>query len=141
MKVILKRDFNGPGDQFYMSKHNPHEMDEDLLPHLPTDAVIVGKTRDETRLMVLKVRREQNLDAPRDPANPIRLTSDEDLLKRLDTKNLDNKAAERQKAIDAATVDLEAANAKLAGAQTDDEKSAAKSDVKKAQAALDAAKA
>lgn len=92
MKVHLKRDFNAPGDNFFASRNSPVTMGEDMLPYLPSDAVIDGSSRDETRRKVLLARKELKLDEPNKGSGEIdfnkasRLTSDADLLAKAESK-------------------------------------------------------
>lgn len=142
MKVTLKRNFNAPDDHLFYPRNNPNQMDDDLLPYLPSDAVIVGKTRDETRLAVLKARKAAGLDKPSTATESgVRLTSDEDLLKgELDKTQKKDDApkeptkAELEKQLEAAVKRLAAAKKALDAAKTEPDKGVAKQEFEKAEA-------
>lgn len=157
MKITLKRNWNAPGDRLFFVRNNPVEVDDDLLPYLPSDAVIVGQSRNDTRKQVLVERRKQKLDLPTAELPSIALTSDEELLAQIDGKSPTPKTPNpgglgKQKESDKvakATLDanLETAQAnlvnaqkKLADAKTEPEKGVAKADLATAELGVNEAK-
>lgn len=40
--VFLKRDWFDPEGKLWSARNNPHEMDEGLIEHLPSDAIVDG---------------------------------------------------------------------------------------------------
>lgn len=152
MKVTLKRNWNAPGDQLFFVRNNPVEVDDDLLPYLPSDAVIVGQSRNETRKAVLIERRKQKLDLPTAELPQIALTSDEDLLAEVDGKKQANPGGtgnEKPPApVDRATLEAnlktaqanyDAAQIDLADADSEPEKGVAKANLALAQKGMDEA--
>jgi len=45
MKVVLKQDWFGPEAKRYRVRDNPHEMDEGLLPFLPSSAKVLAEEK------------------------------------------------------------------------------------------------
>lgn len=156
MKVHLKRNWNAPGDHLFFVRDSPVEVDDDLLPYIPSDAHIDGKTRNETRTTVLVERRKQGLDKVTAELPSIALTSDEDLLaaaegkgKKAPVSAAEEAAADKEKhVVDRKTLDanlatakanLENAQKKLANAKTEPEKGVAKADVELAEKGINEA--
>ena len=149
MKVLLKRPFSN-GFDFWHHRNNPNEMDDSMLPYLPSDAVILGKTRDETRLAVLKERKKLKLDAPNAAAGEIdyngrgNLKTDEELLAGDVDHSAANKEAQPTKATLAANLktaqnNLRDAQKKLAEAKTEPAKGEAKAEVAMAEKGINEA--
>lgn len=150
MKVHLKRNFNAPGDILFLFRNSPVEVDEEILPYLPSDSRIDGKTRDQTRREVLLKRRELGLDKPNAAANEIdyngsgRMTSDEDLLKtapKADPKTVEKPVtkATLDSNLTAAKEKLEAAQKELVAAKDEPSKGVAKSNLELAKKGVDEA--
>lgn len=157
MKVHLKRNWNAPGDHLFFVRDSPVEVDDDLLPYIPSDAHIDGKTRNETRTTVLVERKKQGLDKVTAELPSIALTSDEDLLAAAEgtgkkapaTTAAEKAAADKEKhAVDRKTLDANLATAKanlanaqkkLANAKTEPEKGEAKADVELAEKGINEA--
>lgn len=86
MKVTLKRNWNAPGDKLFQTRDNPVEVDEDLFPYLPSDAIVYNEQgkpipRAETRTKVLLKRRELGLDKVTAELPQNEALSDEELLR------------------------------------------------------------
>lgn len=163
MKVALKRNWNAPGDQLFFVRSSPVEVSDDLLPYLPSDAVILQMegaskplTRNDTRKKVLVARREKGLDKVTAELPHVALTSDEDLLAEVDGKKKASKTpnpgglgtskeptlptkADLDANLKTAQANLENAQKKLANAKTEPEKGVAKADLELAEKGINEA--
>lgn len=104
MRVILRRDWFAPGDLLYLARNNPNEVDDTLLPYLPSTARIAGENPRDTRKKVLSERRKLKLDRPApDVGSNVDFTDDElkaelmadDLVGDVNTKEEIEKKAEK----------------------------------------------
>ena len=153
MKVHLKRNFNAPGDHLFFMRNSPVEMDDDLLPYLPSDSRVDGETRNETRLKVLQARKKLGLDDPNPRANEIdstgKMLTDEQLLAgeksrtdkedKADAKLAPVTKATLQAGLKTAEENLKNAQKKLANAKTEPEKGVAKADIAMAEKGMNEA--
>lgn len=153
MKVTLKRNWNAPGDKLFQLRDNPVEVDEDLFPYLPSDAIVydtAGKAipRDVTRTKVLLKRRELGLDKPTDEMPQTIRTSDEELLRLADEGKSPKPVppdplapdvpkeptkADLQKLLDQAYAAVAQYQKELEDAKTEPKKGVAKENIAKAQ--------
>lgn len=160
MKVAIKRNWNAPGDLLLFVRNSPVEVDDTLLPYLPSDAVILQMegsskplTRNETRKKVLIARRDQKLDTVTAELPHVALTSDEALLAEINGTKKTPKTpnpgglgtskeptlptkADLEANLATAQANLENAKKKLADAKSEPDKGVAKADLALAEKGL-----